>query len=305
MFKFATEQKVFDIGGVKIGGQPGQLPTVLVGSMFYRGHKIVKDAKTGDFDVEAARRLLKENQAHSERTGNPCVIDVVGDTPEVIPKYIEFIAEATDAPFLIDGTIDEVRLAGLECAAKLGVLDRAIYNSIMPGIKDDEIAAIRKAGLKSSILLTFNPMNPTLLGRLEVIDEILEAAERAGVENCLIDATVLDIPDPATVAKVIHMVKEKYGLPGGCGAHNSIDRWHSSVPLSDLTYKTTSVVANTFPIAMGADFLLHGPIENSGEVYTPVAVADAYIAYAARQEFGTAPLVDNHPLKKVFKNPEL
>ena len=50
MFKFEREQQIFNIAGVKVGGQPGQLPTVLIGSIFYHGHRIVVDQKRGDFD---------------------------------------------------------------------------------------------------------------------------------------------------------------------------------------------------------------------------------------------------------------
>ncbi|MFA4934691.1 MAG: tetrahydromethanopterin S-methyltransferase subunit H, partial [Candidatus Methanoperedens sp.] len=48
MFKFAREQKVIDIGNVKIGGQVGENPTVLIPTIFYDGHKIV-DAKNNKF----------------------------------------------------------------------------------------------------------------------------------------------------------------------------------------------------------------------------------------------------------------
>lgn len=34
MFKFDKEQTVFDFGGVKMGGQPGEYPTVLCGTIF-------------------------------------------------------------------------------------------------------------------------------------------------------------------------------------------------------------------------------------------------------------------------------
>ncbi|RJS86070.1 tetrahydromethanopterin S-methyltransferase subunit H, partial [Candidatus Bathyarchaeota archaeon] len=37
MFKFNKKQKIFEIGKVKIGGQPGELPTVLIGSLFHEG----------------------------------------------------------------------------------------------------------------------------------------------------------------------------------------------------------------------------------------------------------------------------
>lgn len=34
MFLFDKEQEVYDIGGVKFGGQPGDYPTVMIGSIF-------------------------------------------------------------------------------------------------------------------------------------------------------------------------------------------------------------------------------------------------------------------------------
>lgn len=45
MFRFDKEQEVLDIAGVKIGGQPGEYPTVLAGTIFYGGHNIISDEK--------------------------------------------------------------------------------------------------------------------------------------------------------------------------------------------------------------------------------------------------------------------
>ena len=42
MFRFDKEQIVIDVAGVKVGGQPGEYPTVLAGTIFYGGHKIIK-----------------------------------------------------------------------------------------------------------------------------------------------------------------------------------------------------------------------------------------------------------------------
>ena len=50
MLKFDKEQKVLQIGKVKIGGQPGVNPIVLVGSVFYRNHEALLDEKTGKID---------------------------------------------------------------------------------------------------------------------------------------------------------------------------------------------------------------------------------------------------------------
>ncbi|MFH2044152.1 MAG: tetrahydromethanopterin S-methyltransferase subunit H, partial [Pseudomonadota bacterium] len=41
MLTFTQEQKTYTIGDVTIGGQPGENPTVLMGSIFYQGHRIV------------------------------------------------------------------------------------------------------------------------------------------------------------------------------------------------------------------------------------------------------------------------
>ena len=60
MWKFRVEQKRFEIGTVKIGGLPGEHPTVLIGSIFYRGQKILKNEITGDFDDAKAEELIKQ-----------------------------------------------------------------------------------------------------------------------------------------------------------------------------------------------------------------------------------------------------
>jgi tetrahydromethanopterin S-methyltransferase subunit H len=55
---FQKEQYIYDIGGVKIGGNPGETPTVLAGTIFYGGHKLVQDASKGIVDEAAAEELI-------------------------------------------------------------------------------------------------------------------------------------------------------------------------------------------------------------------------------------------------------
>jgi len=165
-------------------------------------------------------------------------------------------------------------------------------------------AAQSSTTFKTAILLAYNAHNPTLQGRLEIVQQLLDAAAEAGVKQCLIDTTVIDLPDPGPAAKAIHLVKEKYGLPAGCGAHNAIDRWNSPKHLEPTMYASAATVANVVPITMGANFMLYGPLEHAPLVYTPCALADAYVGYCARQEFGTAPLTDSHPLRRIFKRPQ-
>lgn len=301
MFKFSTSQKIFDIAGVKVGGQPGELPTVMIGSIFYHKHKIVLDEKTGEFDKQKAEELLVKEKEISDKTGNPRIVDVCCGWPQAFEKFIEFVANVIDGPFSIDGSTAEVRIAGLKYVKEVGLSNRVLYNSITPEIKEDEIAAIKEAEVKSAILLTLNTRNPTLPGRLQVLDELLNIAKRAGIENMLVDTCVLDIPDPGPVSKAIYYVKEKYGLPAGAGIHNAVDMWKKRRKIDPMQYTLASTVANVTSIIMGANFLLYGPLENAEMAYFICALADAYVAYAARQEYGTRMLTTAHPLLRIFR----
>lgn len=301
MFIFKRQQKIFDIAGLKIGGQPGQLATVMVGSIFYHKDKLVTDPKTGTFDKDKADEILKVEEEVSTRTGNPRVVDVCASWPEAFPTQIEFVANTIKGPFTIDGTTAQVRMAGAKYVHESGLSNRVVYNSINPDIREDEITAIKEAKIKSALLLALNTTNPTIKGRLSVIDKLLEKATTAGVENMLIDTTVLDLPDPGPAAKTAYLVKEKYGLPCGCGAHNAIDMWHKRKKLDSDAHLTSSVVANVLPIIMGASFMLYGPIGSAPKMYVPVAVADAYVAYTMMQEYNSRPLTNTHPIFKIFR----
>jgi len=301
LFKFATEQKIYDICGLKIGGQPGQLPTVMVGSIFYHKDKTVTDEKTGVFDRIQAEQLLNAEQDISNATGNPRLVDVCASWPEAFPKEIDFVANAIRGPFTIDGTTADVRIAGIKYVEEVGLSNRVVYNSISPETKDNELEAIKDAKIRAALLLALNAKNPTITGRLAVIDTLIEKAKRAEVETMLIDTTVLDVPDPGPAGKTAYLVKEKYGLPCGCGAHNAVDMWHRRKKLSPDVHLTSSVVANIVPIIMGSNFMLYGPITSAARIYTPIAVTDAYIAYTMMQQYNIRPMINTHPLFRIFK----
>ena len=89
MFRFDKEQVVFDFAGVKMGGQPGEYPTVLAGTIFYGGHNIISDELTGDFDKSRAESLVNDMVEMSDVTGNPCIVQVFGQTEEAIVKYLK------------------------------------------------------------------------------------------------------------------------------------------------------------------------------------------------------------------------
>ena len=98
LFVYGAEQKTYEVGNIRLGGQPGAQPTALIGSIFYHGHEVFTDEDRDQFDTSAAEKLIREQEDYSQRTGNPCLLDVVGATPEAIVRHLEYIAGVTDMP---------------------------------------------------------------------------------------------------------------------------------------------------------------------------------------------------------------
>ena len=88
MLKLSAQRKTCNIAGIEVGGQPGQRPTLLIGSIFFSRHKIVKDNIKGIFDKEKAHVLLDSDAEASACTGNPRFIDVIGDTGAALINYL-------------------------------------------------------------------------------------------------------------------------------------------------------------------------------------------------------------------------
>ena len=230
MFKFQKEQEIVNIAGVKIGGQPGELPTVLAGTIFYDKHEIVEDIARGLFDRAAAEELINLQEASAEETGNPHLIHIFGTSPESITRYIDFVAEISDAPFLIYSHEGTVRSHAAEYVSEIGLADKAIYNSINLSINAPEIEALALSDIDSSIILGFNAVDSSLQGRMELLENgaglleegLLSSAEKCGIVNKLIGPSITPMGNGVGVAlRMTITSKAKWGHPTGSGIHNA------------------------------------------------------------------------------------
>lgn len=302
MFTFDSEQAVYDINGVKIGGQPGEYPTAMVGSIFYKGDPLLKDPKTGSFDEEGAREAIRKVEELSAETGNPAILDVIGDSPEALIKHVDFVAEVSDLPMFVDGPTPSIRAEATKHVGEVGLQDRAIYNSMESSTKEagKEIEAMRNAGIEAAVLLSIDTKSLTLQGRFDALEKNLEMAEKAGVEKTLVDPAVIDIPDAGFAAKAIYEIKDRYGIPAGCSPHNEVVRWQKTSMLNDRAKSLRQAVANSVIEFLGADFNLYGTIHSAEDMYSVVSQADAYVGYAAQMAEGRRPPSD-HPLYKIYK----
>lgn len=287
------------IGNVMVGGKPGELPTVLVGSIFHEGHKIVKDRRLGIFDKKKALQLIRVQDEMSEKTGVPCMVDVVAETSDTLIKYLDFVAEATEAPFLINGPSASVRIAAAKHIVEVGLQDRAVYNSINYTLNEKEIEAIKEIGIKSSIVQAFNPKNALPDGMISILEKLLGDVYKAGVEKPLILTPVLDVPSIGFASEGILMVKERFGLPAGTAPVGVIGKWRRILDYGLEAKKICRGGAIAVAQLMGADFIIYGSIAKAKTVFPVTAMIDAIIAYKARR-FGIKPIVKNHPIYKMF-----
>jgi tetrahydromethanopterin S-methyltransferase subunit H len=311
LFVFEKEQIIHNIGGIKIGGNLGEIPTVLAGTIFYGGHKIVEDAKKGLFDKVRARALLLKQDEMSNITGNPALVQIFSESDEAMVHYIDFVSDITEAPFLIDSTQPMVRITGLKHAEEIGLSDQAIYNSINISATSQEIEMLRELRHECAIVLAFNPQDSTIAGRRDVLEKavleqgqgLLDLCRDIGVTKPLIDTAVTAMGAGAGSAAAFTLVsKTVYGLPTGSGVHNAPSSWswlRKYKKVDREAFYTTDIASNIIVQIMGADFVLYGPIENADRVFPVVAMGDVFIGESGYLEFGIEPS-DSHPFKKLL-----
>jgi tetrahydromethanopterin S-methyltransferase subunit H len=298
MYQFKVEQKIFEVGKVKVGGVPGERPTVLIGSIFYAREKIVFDHRKGEFDKEKAEAYIKTQEEFSDKTGNPHMVDVGGSTNEAIVKFLDFVSKVTDAPILIGGATPSVRIAGLNYVKEVGVKNPIIYNSILPEYKKEELEKIKETEVKTVVLLGFNPKNFTSIGRIQTIKNLLSIVQKAGITQPLIDTAIIDIPSLGLASKALFDLKNELGLPVGCGPHNAIGTWQGLKTKMGFQARYPCVAsANALPVIFGADFILYGPIEYANFIFPAVALIDAALAQL-RIEL-KKPVSKTHPIFKI------
>jgi tetrahydromethanopterin S-methyltransferase subunit H len=301
MYKFSSQQKVHTVGKVKVGGQPGELPTFLIGSIFWLGQKMVQDANKGIFDATEAENIINKMQTLSDITGVPFAFDIVGTTEEAFAKYIDFVSKHSEAPLMLDAMSPKTRMAAADMANKMGLQDRCLYNSVYKGVTDVELAKLKESGIKMSIVLADNPKDNSLPGKMQVLEEALALADKAGITKPLIDTAIPAFaPDMGTAVRAIREIKEKFGQPTGLGTGNVVTTmgWVKAHFAKEFR-KGCVTATNAIMQTMGANWLMFGPAEQSDWVFPAVAVVDTYVA-SAMSDLDIRPLDETHPIFKVF-----
>jgi tetrahydromethanopterin S-methyltransferase subunit H len=299
MFSFTKEQKVFDVSGIKIGGQPGLYPTVLFGGLFFKGEPNFSEAK----------KQIKNMLDISSKTGNPAIPDFFIKKEQYIEEIINFIEKTLpkNHPFSIDIIEPSLKIKILENLSERNLLSRTVYNSIHVGITDEERKALKKYTPEMAILVAFNPKDKSPDGKIEVLQNganltdagLLDIANKLGIKKILIDTAALAPGENSGAAiAAIPVIKEEYGLPAGCAIHNVVEKSKWLINFESAK-KSVDASSNVNIPLFGGNFAIFGPIENSELVFPIIAWQDILISEYAENYFGITPDA-SHPRRKLF-----
>jgi len=307
MFRFEKDPNVYEIGGVKLGGQPGDYPTIACFSIFQESDRIFdKGSRRKGFNEQRAEELLKTSDKLWEQTGVVPMADIVASPGEKFNKYVDFVTSVSKMPFCVDAIQMKTKLDGAAYCAEKGLLDRMFYNSLTVWEEDleTEVKEMAQIGVKHVLLVAFDPMDQTPAGRISGTQKLLDAIEKGGAEfeTIIVDTTTLNAPANALCGIANQLIKEKWGYATASapsnGSYMELKRFKEMFGFKGWAGFDAAVEA--LSAFYYHDLIFTGPMAGAQRVMTAVALADAFLATAVFAETKNLPADPNHPLVKLF-----
>jgi len=298
---FLSKNHEIKIGKATIGGPLGSHTGLLVGSIFYDKHSLVTDAFAGTFDADKAAKLVDRVNGLSERYGVQMAFDVIAASPEAMEKFIEFVAPRTTLPFMINASEADVHIAGLQCADRLGLLDRVIFASLNEDTEPQILEALGRHKPACVMILANDVGNPTPDGSCEMIERVFRPMlDEIGVATPLVDLGAMDPPSVGISMRGITAVRQRFGYPAGCAFSNCFPQWTGLRELGKEWVNLSLATALVTCRAAGGDFLHYGIIEKAAMAAHVAGSAEVFYGFAA-QELDGHQLPEGHALLKMFK----
>ncbi|MFX0155372.1 MAG: hypothetical protein ACFE9Q_12690 [Candidatus Hodarchaeota archaeon] len=300
MLDLESEQKIIQIGNVKFGGQPGENPIVMIGTVFYARHAALLDEKTGKIDKALIEQELNDFTEIIEATQLQGVIDVVGSYPDTLLKECEFVANNVDYPFLVDGLNDSSRIPAMEKLEEIGLIDRAILNSIDENTSDENLQRLKEIGVKNAVLLTFGNKYIFPQQKLKFLKEtLIPKAQKANIENYIVDTAVLDLPSISINFETTGLVKKELGLPTGFAPANAIYGWNFVKKYGESARCGAIASIMTYCATAPSDFILFGPIKFAKCTVPAIALISGVNSYYRRRVMRKK-VSEKTPLSTIF-----
>ncbi|RJR25247.1 MAG: tetrahydromethanopterin S-methyltransferase [Desulfobacteraceae bacterium] len=305
MLNVKGEQRVCEIGGVRIGGKAGENATVVCSSIFQKGDKVFEGKRKEGFDERRAAELLAGQDRISRESGVPGMADIVANSGEEFRRYIDFVVSVSPMPFCVDAWKMKPKLEGAAYCAEKGLLERMFYNSLTvwePEI-ETEIREIAAIGVKHVLLVAFDPADQMPSGRVTGTEKLLNAIEKAGAEfeSIIVDTSVMNGPATAFCSVANRMIKEKWGLPTASAPSNGSYMWKKAKEMWGFKgWSAADAGLEALAACFYHDMIFAGPMAGAGRIFPAVAMADAFCATAVFAEEKRLPKTDTHPLNRLF-----
>lgn len=280
-------------------------PALMVASIFYKGDLRVKDHEHGVFDREEQRRIVERDLSVSRGLHIPYALDVIIPSPEAAEPYLRFASEF-GVPVLIDGLNSDVRIYAYRKAKELGIEHISVANAIYKDTEEVELSAIRDSGIRSAILVAFDPKEPLKSIKREeklrlLEEELIPKAERAGVEEFMVDVVVLDPASIPSAADSMSFLKER-GYRVGCAPANAL-AFLSKKRFGEEAYPML-IAALAYLRIRGADFLIFGPAGRFSGIARGIALLESFLALERgleRSKLREHPFIALKELQKIFQ----
>jgi tetrahydromethanopterin S-methyltransferase subunit H len=300
MLDIEKEQIEVQIDNVNFGGQPGKNPIVMIATVFYAKHAALLDEKTGKFDKNLLEQELNDYSEIIEDTKLQGVIDIVGSYPEALLKECEYIADSVKYPFLVDGLNDSSRIPAMKGLGEIGLLDRAILNSIDENTTDESLEELKAIGVKNAVLLTFGNRYIFPNQKLNFLKEtLIPKAKKANIDNIIVDTAVLDLPSISINFETTGLIKKELGLPTGFAPANAIYAWDFIKKYGDAARCGAIASIMTYCASAPSDFILFGPIKFAKCILPAISLISAVNSYYQKRVKRNK-IADTNPLQAIF-----
>lgn len=288
------------LGPYQMGGTIGEFPTLLFGTIFFEGQTLLTDPAEGIIDKNRALHQIQGCAEACSDVAVPLCLDVVAETPEAMERELEFVAEHTSLPFLVDASDEEVRFAGLRKAAGLDCLDRSIYNSIGEDSSEEELEALERYTPAGILVRAMDPLDFGVASAQNVVEKIRMRLSPALRTKLLLDVGFLDEVSVKISCDVAAQLRERCGLPVGGAPCNGLQMWKRLKSDGELPLLVTLASTLGYCSAFGLDFVFIGPLRFARAVSIGQAAADVYNRYYLRSCLGSGELTNQHPIRAMF-----
>jgi tetrahydromethanopterin S-methyltransferase subunit H len=282
----AVVEHSFALGNSRFGSGK----TVLIGSLFYKSDRKVRDHAKGEVDRKALARELRQVATLKERVGLEHAIDVIAETPCAMERYLDTLADATEDPLFIGGLNEETRVAGCKKAEELGIARRCGINSVSCATTQLELERITEAGIEAAIVQTLDPSAVLPREKLDMLNGgLLGRCSGAGIMKVAVDVGIVDFTSAWLASEAIRIISAELNVPAGCAPSNAAYQPLAARKISRKAARSINAAMNTMMQLAGAGFIIYGPLKASTYVFEAAAVVSGIVDYGAKTSGTRAP----------------